>query len=487
VKKRYYIDKIADFVGQEVIIRGWLYNIRTSGKLMFPQLRDGTGIIQAVVSQKEVAEKVWEDFKKLTQESSLIVTGTVAKHPKKDEYELQVKDLEIIQIAEPYPITPKDHGIEFLADHRHLWVRSQRQTAIIKIREEIIKACRDYMYDNGFTLFDSPIFTPNAAEGTTTLFSSDYFDLGKAYLAQTGQLYAEAGAMALGKVYDFGPTFRAEKSKTRRHLTEFWMIEPEMAFYDIYDDMDLIEDFIVYIVERVLANRKKELAILERDITKLEAVKKPFPRITYDKAVEILRNKEVPFIKKFWNTDQNPVTSDSTIIILSDTPKHGPGEVVYSTGINNKGNSIKIGSDESVQLFPWGEDFGSVHEEAIVEDFDRPVMVYNWPSEAKAFYMKRDPENPKVVRGVDVLAPEGYGEIVGGSEREDNLELLESRIKEHNLPMDAFQWYLDLRRFGSVPHSGFGMGIERVVCWLCKLDHVRESIPFPRLMYRNRP
>ena len=446
MKQRYYIDKIADFVGQEVIIRGWLYNIRTSGKLIFPQLRDGTGIIQGVVSQKEVTEKVWEDFKKLTQESSVMVTGTVAKHPKKDEYELHVKDLEIVQIAEPYPITPKDHGIEFLPDHRHLWVRSQKQAAILKVREEIIKACRDYMYDNGFTLFDSPIFTPNAAEGTTTLFSSDYFDLGKVYLAQTGQLYAEAGAMALGKVYDFGPTFRAEKSKTRRHLTEFWMIEPEMAYYDIYDDMDLIEDFIVYIVERVLTNRKKELAVLERDVTKLEAVKKPFPRITYDEAVEIINKKNVPLIRK-----------------KAD------------------------GGEEEIRPFPWGEDFGAPHEEAVVEDYDRPVMVYNWPSEAKAFYMKRDPENPKVVRGVDVLAPEGYGEIVGGSEREDDLGLLESRIKEHNLPMDAFQWYLDLRRFGSVPHSGFGMGIERVVCWLCKLDHVRESIPFPRLMYRNRP
>ena len=446
MKTRYYIDKIADYAGEEVVIRGWIYNIRTSGKLMFPQLRDGTGIIQGVVSQKEVTEKVWEDFNKLTQESSVIVTGTVAKHPKKDEYELHVKDIEIIQIAEPYPITPKDHGIEFLADHRHLWVRSQRQTAIIKVREEIVKACRDYMYDNGFTLFDSPIFTPNAAEGTTTLFSSEYFDLGKAYLAQTGQLYAEAGAMAFGKVYDFGPTFRAEKSKTRRHLTEFWMIEPEMAFYDLFDDMDLIEDFIVFIVERVLANRKKELAILERDITKLEAVKKPFPRITYDEAVDIINKKNIPLIRK-----------------------------------------KEDGGEEEIRPFPRGEDFGARHEEAVVEDYDRPVMVYNWPSEAKAFYMKRDPDNPGIVRGVDVLAPEGYGEIVGGSEREDNLELLTERIKEHNLPLDAFEWYMDLRRYGSVPHSGFGMGIERVVCWLCKLDHVRESIPFPRLMYRNKP
>lgn len=446
MKKRYYIDKIADFVGEEVTIEGWLYNIRTSGKLMFPQLRDGTGFIQAVVSQKEVSETVWEGFKSLTQESSIVVSGIVSKHPKKDEYELQVKDLKIIQIAEQYPITPKDHGIEFLADHRHLWVRSMKQIAILKIREEVIKACRDYMYDNGFVLFDSPIFTPNAAEGTTTLFATEYFDLGKVYLAQTGQLYAEAGAMAFGKVYDFGPTFRAEKSKTRRHLAEFWMIEPEMAFYDIYDDMDLIEDFIEYIVQRVVTNRQKELKILERDITKLEAIKKPFPRITYDEAIEILNKKNVPLIKK-----------------------------------------KEDGTEEHITPFPWGEDFGAPHEEAVVGDGNKPVMVYNWPSEAKAFYMKREPENPKVVRGVDVLAPEGYGEIVGGSEREDDLGLLEKRIKEHNLPMDAFQWYLDLRRFGSVPHSGFGMGIERFVCWMCGIEHIREAIPFPRLMYRNRP
>ncbi len=446
MQKRYYIANIADYVGQEVTIRGWLYNIRTSGKLMFPQLRDGTGFIQAVVSQKEVSERVWEDFKKLTQESSLIVTGTVSKHPKKDEFELQVKDIQIVQVAEQYPITPKDHGIEFLADHRHLWVRSPRQIAIIKIREEVIKACRDYMYDNGFVLFDSPIFTPNAAEGTTTLFATDYFDLGKVFLAQTGQLYAEAGAMAFGKVYDFGPTFRAEKSKTRRHLTEFWMIEPEMAYYDIFDNMDLIEEFIEYIVSRILKNRMKELTSLGRDVSKLELIKKPFPRITYTEAIEIINKKNIPLIRK---------TAD--------------------------------GGEEEIRPFPWGEDFGAPHEEAVVEDYAKPVMVYNWPSEAKAFYMKRDSNDPKVVRGVDVLAPEGYGEIVGGSEREDNLELLVNRIKEHNLPMEAFEWYIDLRRYGSVPHSGFGMGIERVVSWLCKLDHLREAIPFPRMMYRNKP
>lgn len=446
MKPDFYIDKISDYVGKEVTLKGWIYNIRTSGKLMFPQFRDGTGIVQGVVSQKEVPENVWNNFKNLTQESSVIVTGIVSKHPKKDEFELQVTGLEIVQIAEPYPITPKEHGVEFLADHRHLWVRSPKQVAVLRVRDEIIKACRDCMYDNGFVLFDSPIFTPNAAEGTTTLFATEYFDLGKVYLAQTGQLYAEAGAMALGKVYDFGPTFRAEKSKTRRHLTEFWMIEPEMAYYDIFDDMDLIEDFIVYIVQRVLARRKNELNLLNRDISKLEKIQKPFPRITYTEAVEIINKKNVPLKKR-----------------------------------------TEEGIEQEITPFPWGEDFGAPHEEAVAEDSDRPVMVYNWPAEAKAFYMKRDPDNQKVVRGVDVLAPEGYGEIVGGSQREDDLEILKQRIIEHNLPLSEFEWYLDLRRFGSVPHAGFGMGIERVVAWICGLEHIRETIPFPRMMYRNKP
>jgi asparaginyl-tRNA synthetase len=446
MKPQFYIDKIADYAGKEVTVKGWLYNIRTAGKLMFPWLRDGTGFIQCVVSQKEVSEKVWEDFKKLTQESSIIVTGLVTKHPKREEYEIQVKELEIVQVAEPYPITPKEHGVEFLADNRHLWVRSPKQVAVLRIREEIIKACRDYMYDNGFVLFDSPIFTPNAVEGTTTLFATEYFDLGEAYLAQSGQLYAEAGAMALGKVYDFGPTFRAEKSKTRRHLTEFWMIEPEMAYYDLNDNMDLIEDFIEYIVQRVLKIRRKELDTIERNITKLENIKKPFPRITYTEAVEILKKKNVPLVRK-----------------RSD------------------------GTEEEIRPFPWGEDFGAPHEEAIVEDFDKPLMVHHWPKDAKAFYMKREPENPDIALGVDVLAPEGYGEIIGGSQREDNMEMLMERIKEHNLPVEQFQWYLDLRRFGTVPHSGFGMGIERFVAWICKLDHIRETIPFPRTIYRIKP
>lgn len=445
MKPLYYIDKIAAYVGREVTIKGWLYNIRTSGKLMFPQIRDGSGIIQGVVSQKEVSEKVWEDFNKLTQESSIIVTGIVSKHPKKDEFELQVKNLEVVQIAEPYPITPKEHGVEFLADKRHLWIRSPKQVAILRIREEIIKSCRDFMYDNGFVLFDSPIFTPNAVEGTTTLFGTEYFDLGNAYLAQSGQLYSEAGAMAFGKVYDFGPTFRAEKSKTRRHLTEFWMLEPEMAYYDLEDNMNLIEDLIEYIVQRVLKNRLSELKTIERDISKLEKIKKPFPRITYTEAIEILNKKNVPLIRK------------------------------------------KEGIEEEIRPFPWGEDFGAPHEEAICEDFDKPVMVHHWAAQAKSFYMKRDPDDYNIALGVDVLAPEGYGEIVGGSQREDSYDELLKRIKEHNLPTEEFQWYLDLRRFGSVPHSGFGMGLERFVAWICKLDHIRETIPFPRMIYRLRP
>jgi asparaginyl-tRNA synthetase len=441
-----YIEKISQYVDQEVTLKGWLYNIRSSGKLMFPELRDGTGMIQGVVSKKDVSEKVWEDFAKLTQESSVIVKGKVSKHPKKENvFELQISDLEIIHISEPFPITPKEHGIDFLADKRHLWIRSPRQAAILRVRNEIIQSIREYMYNNGFVLFDTPIFTPNACEGTSTLFSTDYFDLGKAYLSQSGQLYAESGAMALGKVYTLGPTFRAENSMTRRHITEFWMMEPEMAYFDLNDDMDLIEDFLEYVVQRVIINKKVELEILERDITKLEKVKKPFPRITYDEAVEILRKKDIALIKKTANGEEN------------------------------------------IRPFPWGEDFGAPHEEAIVEDFDKPVMVHRWPAQAKAFYMKRDPENPNIALGVDILAPEGFGEIIGGSQREDNLDFLLERIKEHELPMEEFQWYLDLRRFGSVPHSGFGLGIERLVSWICNLEHIREAIPYARRPNRIRP
>jgi asparaginyl-tRNA synthetase len=441
-----YIDKISEHVDKEVKIKGWLYNIRSSGKLMFPELRDGTGVIQGVVAKNSVPEKVWEDFGRLTQESSVIVSGTVTRHPKKENvFELQVSDLEIVSISEQYPITPKEHGVDFLADRRHLWLRSPRQMAIMRVRNEIIQAIREYMYKNGFILFDAPIFTPNACEGTSTLFSTDYFDLGKAYLSQSGQLYAEAGALALGKVYTLGPTFRAEYSMTRRHITEFWMMEPEMAYYDLNDNMDLIEDFLSYVVQRVIKNKKEELTFLGRDLSKLEKVVKPFPRITYDEAVQILIKKDIPLIRKTAN------------------------------------------GEEQIRPFPYGEDFGAPHEEAIVEDFDKPVMVHRWPAEAKAFYMKRDPENPKLALGVDVLAPEGFGEIIGGSQREDKLDFLLERIAEHDLPMEEFEWYVDLRRYGSVPHSGFGLGIERMVSWVCNLEHIREAIPFARRPNRIRP
>lgn len=427
-----YIKDLAKHVGEEVTLKGWLYNKRSSGKLQFLVLRDGTGIVQCVVFKGNVSEELFEEAKRLTQESSFEVMGTV----KKDErqvggHELDVKDLKIISIANEYPITPKEHGIEFLMDHRHLWVRSRKQWAIMRIRHRIVKAIRDFYDSRGFTLFDPPIITPNAVEGTSTLFETPYFDLGKAYLTQSGQLYAEAGAMALGKVYTFGPTFRAEKSKTRRHLTEFWMVEPEMAFYDLNDDMDLAEEFIEYIVQTILEERKEELEILERDTTNLERVKRPFPRISYTEAVEILKKKN--------------------------------------------------------HEFEWGNDLGGADETVISEEFDRPVMIHRYPAAVKAFYMKRDPENPELALAVDVIAPEGYGEIIGGSQREDDLDELLKRIKEHDLPQEYFEWYLDLRKYGSVPHSGFGLGLERTVSWICGLDHLREAIPFPRMIYRNTP
>jgi asparaginyl-tRNA synthetase len=344
---------------------------------------------------------------------------------------MDVKDLAVVHLAHDYPITPKEHGVDFLIDQRHLWIRSKQQAAILRVRHRIVKAIRDFFDGNGFTLFDAPIITPAACEGTSTLFETEYFDLGKAYLSQSGQLYAEAGAMALGKVYTFGPTFRAEKSKTRRHLTEFWMVEPEVAFANLNDDMDLAEEFLEYVVQSVLQDRAEELKILERDTRFLENVRRPLPRISYDEAVEML---------------------------------------------NSKGNP-----------FEWGNDFGAPDETLISSQFDRPVMVHRYPAAVKAFYMKRDPENPKVALAVDVLAPEGYGEIIGGSQREDSHDVLLARIREHSLPEEAFQWYLDLRKFGTVPHAGFGMGLERTVTWICGIEHIRETIPFPRMIYRNYP
>jgi asparaginyl-tRNA synthetase len=430
--QKVYIKNLSEFVGKEVTLKGWLYNKRSSGKVKFLMLRDGSGLVQCIVFKGNVSEEVFETADKLTQESSFEVSGLVKEEPRAvGGYELDATDVKLIAPSTDYPITPKEHGIEFLIDHRHLWLRSQRQAAILRIRHRTIKAIRDFFDERGFVLFDPPILTPNACEGTSTLFETEYFDLGPAYLTQSGQLYAEAGAMALGKVYTFGPTFRAEKSKTRRHLTEFWMIEPEVAFNDLDDNMDLAEEFLEYVVQTVIKEKADDLIILERDVTKLENVKRPFPRISYDEGLEILKKNGVDF--------------------------------------------------------EWGNDLGGADETIISSQYDRPVMVHRYPAAVKAFYMKRDPKNEKLALAVDVLAPEGYGEIIGGSQREDDLDALISRIKEHDLPQEFFDWYLDLRRYGSVPHSGFGLGLERTVSWICGLDHLREAIPFPRMIYRNTP
>ncbi|MEE8257678.1 MAG: asparagine--tRNA ligase [Acidobacteriota bacterium] len=428
------ISEASRHVGEEVSIRGWLYNKRESGKLLFPLIRDGSGIMQGVVVKKEVSPEVFSQVKSLTQESTLQVTGSIRQEPRAPGgHEMSITGVEIYQLLpddDPYPITPKDHGIEFLMDRRHLWLRSSRQRAILGIRHEIIRACRDYFDDRGFTLVDTPILTPAACEGTTSLFEVNYFE-DKAYLAQTGQLYNEAAAAAVGKAYCFGPTFRAEKSKTRRHLTEFWMIEPEVAFAHLEDIMVLAEELITFVVGRVVERRAGELATLERDPSKLKAVTAPFPRITYDEALRILKEK---------------------------------------------GSNIE-----------WGKDLGGTDETLLSEAYEKPVMVHRYPAAIKAFYMQPDAEQPDRALCVDVLAPEGYGEIVGGSERISDLALLERRLEEQRLSPETFRWYLDLRRYGTCPHSGFGMGIERVVAWICGLDHVRETIPFPRMLYRLYP
>ncbi len=429
--KHVYISEISKYAGRDVCLKGWLYNKRSSGKLHFLQVRDGTGIIQAVVFKGDVDPETFTMADKIPQESSVEVYGTVKEDKRSPAgFEIGVKHLKLVSEAMEYPISPKEHGVAFLLENRHLWLRSPRQHAILKIRNTIIKTIRDYFNNNNFLLIDAPIFTPAACEGTTTLFETEYFDE-KAYLTQSGQLYMEGAVMAFGKVYCFGPTFRAEKSKTRRHLTEFWMVEPEMAYYDLNMDMDLAEDFVETIVQSVLNANRAELGLLERDISKLENIKKPFPRISYDEALEILKSK---------------------------------------------GKEV-----------PWGEDFGGDEETAISENFDGPVMIHRYPAECKAFYMKQDPQNAKLALCVDMIAPEGYGEIIGGGQREDNLDLLLAKIKEHNLNREAFEWYLDLRRYGSVPHAGFGLGIERTVGWLCGLHHVRETIPFPRMMERIKP
>jgi asparaginyl-tRNA synthetase len=427
-----YIEDIGAHEGEEVTLKGWLHNRRSSGKIHFLIVRDGSGFIQAVMSKAAVGDEMFNVAAHLSQETSLIVTGTVRADTRAPSgYEIDVRQIEVVGASHDYPITPKEHGVDYLLDRRHLWIRSERQQAILRVRHEIINAVRDFFNTRGFILADTPIFTPAACEGTTTLFPAQYFEETTAYLTQSGQLYNEANAMALGRVYCFGPTFRAEKSKTRRHLTEFWMVEPEMAYADLNDVMALAEGLLVSIVGRALDKRKRELQILERDVTKLERVQAPFPRISYDDAVKILQDKGMPF--------------------------------------------------------EWGGDFGGPDETAVSESFDRPVMVHRFPSTIKAFYMKPDPDRPELALGVDVLAPEGYGEIIGGGQRLDDLDLLLKRIEEHELPKEAFDWYVDLRRYGSVPHGGFGMGIERAVAWICGLEHVRETIPYPRMLYRLYP
>ncbi len=427
-----YIEDIAGHEGQSITLRGWLHNRRSSGKIHFLTVRDGTGFIQCVMSKAAVGDEAFARADHLSQETSLTVSGNVRSDARAPGgFEIDVTGLTVVGEAQNYPITPKEHGVDYLMDRRHLWIRSARQQAILRIRHEVIDAVRDFFNERGFILADTPIFTPAACEGTTTLFPVQYFDDATAYLTQSGQLYNEANAMALGKVYCFGPTFRAEKSKTRRHLTEFWMVEPEVAYATLDDVMDLAEGLVVSVVGRVLERRQKELKVLERDTTKLEQVKAPFPRVSYDEAAEILKRKGLPF--------------------------------------------------------EWGGDFGAPDETALSDEFDRPICVHRYPSAVKAFYMKPDPDRPDVALCVDVLAPEGYGEIIGGGQRIDDFDLLVQRIKEHDLPQEAFEWYLDLRRYGTVPHGGFGMGIERVVTWICGIDHLREAIPYPRMLYRIYP
>ncbi|TKI55773.1 asparagine--tRNA ligase [Brevibacillus antibioticus] len=425
------IARIGQHVGQEVRLGCWLYNKRSSGKIQFLQLRDGSGFIQGVVVKAEVAEEVWENALQLTQESSLYITGVVRADDRAPSgYELTVTGVEIIQIAQEYPISLKEHGVDFLMDHRHLWLRSPRQRAVMAVRSEVIRAMYEFFHENGFVKVDPPILTPTSAEGTTNLFHTKYFDE-DAYLSQSGQLYMEAAAMALGRVYSFGPTFRAEKSKTRRHLIEFWMIEPEMTFVDHEENLRIQEAFVSHVVQSVLKNCVRELKTLERDTTKLQNVTGSFPRISYDDAIKLLQEK---------------------------------------------GSEIK-----------WGDDFGAPDETMIADHFDKPVFITHYPTEIKAFYMKPHPERPEVVLCADMIAPEGYGEIIGGSQRIDDPELLEKRFAEHELSEEAYRWYMDLRKYGTVPHSGFGLGLERTIAWICGLDHVRETIPFPRMLNRLYP
>lgn len=496
-----YIEDLHAHVGKIVTLKGWLYNSRSSGKIVFLIIRDGTGICQCVVTSDSVAADDFEHARALTQESSFTITGTVrADDRAPGGFELDATSVHVVALAHDYPITPKEHGVDFLADRRHLWIRSRKQAAILRIRHTIIKAIRNFFDERGFILFDAPILTPNAVEGTSTLFETEYFDLGKAYLTQSGQLYGEAGAMALGRIYVFGPTFRAEKSKTRRHLTEFWMVEPEMAWYDLDDNMRLAEDFISHIVQTVLNERATELEALERDTTALKNVLPPFPRLSYDDAVAMLRSEETA--KRI---EAKITALDAELLALraeleenrkqySQVKEHirrrlDTREIQINARIDEIEEMLRNLPKwkESAANFTHGNDLGGSDETVLTWYFDKPVIVHRYPSAVKAFYMKRDPQDESKALAMDVLAPEGYGEIIGGSQREDNLDYLLERIREHNLPEEVFEWFLDLRRYGSVPHSGFGLGVERTVAWICGLEHIRETIPFPRMIHRNRP
>ena len=442
-----YVADISRFEGQEVTLRGWLHNRRSSGKLHFLQVRDGTGTIQCIVFKGNVPAEAFHEADHIPQETSLEVTGAVKRDPRTPlGFELDVKDLRVVtRPAREYPLGHKEHGVAFLMEQRHLWLRSQRQNLILRVRHTVEKAIRDFFDSRGFTLVDAPIFTPSACEGTSTLFEVPYFDLGKAYLTQSGQLYMEAAAMALGKVYSFGPTFRAEKSKTRRHLTEFWMVESEVAFLDLEGDMQLMEEFVSFVVQTALEKHREELArVLERDVSRLESVKPPFPRISYTEAVAVIEKA------------QRALQAEGKL-------------------------------DPSAPLMKWGDDIGGDEETLVAGSYDRPVLVHHYPADMKAFYFKKEPADPRTALACDVLAPEGYGEIIGGGQREDDLATLERALEHHQLPAEAFEWYLDLRRYGSVPHAGFGMGVERLVAWVCGLHHVRETIPFARMMERVTP
>ncbi len=503
-----YIKDLKENEGREVTLKGWVANKRESKGLVFIVLRDGSGLCQCVVDAEKVNEQVFIDARATTQETSVAITGNIVKDEKQiGGFEVRVTHLELIHISIDFPITKKEHGVDFLIDNRHLWLRSQRQWAIMRIRNTLIFAIHKFFQSEGFIQMDAPIFTGNAVEGTSTLFETDFYGE-PAYLSQSGQLYGEAMAMAHNKIYTFGPTFRAEKSKTRRHLSEFWMIEPEMAFHDIFDNMDLIEKFLRSVVSEVLVQNKAELEMIGRDTTTLENITKPFPRLTYDEAVKIIKGEEdvngknaiISLEEELRNVETKLIEVQSEIKEREEKIKI-PGMKKGEIGFNqSKIDKLKQEQDDleeqqrnipqwlnSARTFNYGDDFGGSDETVLTRLFDRPIMVYNWPHAVKAFYLKRDPSDARFARGVDTLAPEGYGEIVGGGERETDLDLLIAKINEHQLPMAAFEWYLDLRRYGSVPHAGFGLGLERLVTWVCKLPHVRESIPFPRMYGRLKP